>query len=418
MHPGSHNRSHGQRFIRRYHNRGVVHVGRRPHKRYFLWAKASFRAGDVMVSFLAQGVKRIVAFFVHRRLATLMVSEIADTARLPAVANGRTQSQVITGKIRHQKSSPSAKFEMSFAAQGLPIVDHRTFPFLRRPEAIWTNIITMASVTRRSFTASLVAPVLASAAKLRKSNLGVQIYTVRNILANDPAKVLRDIHAIGYTELEATADTLAKNWPAIEASGLKRVSAHLNTKPTDEQFADVKAKGFQYAVVPYIPPDQRGGVDVMKKLAASLQDSGKRASAHGLQLCYHTHAFEYQPMEGTTPFEILMGETDAALVKLELDIFWAVVAGRDPVEILGKHKGRVPLIHLKDEARGMLSATQYNEKVPKELFKEVGSGSLDIPAVLKAANEAGVQHYFVEQDQSPDAMASLRSSYAYLKTRF
>ncbi len=276
----------------------------------------------------------------------------------------------------------------------------------------------MASVTRRTLLASLAAASLAPAAKLRKDNLGVQIYTVRNIIAADPAKVLRDIHSIGYTELEATSDTLAKAWSAIEASGLKRVSVHLNTKPTDEQLADAKAKGFEYAVVPYIPPDQRGGVDVMKKLAASLQDSGKRAKDHGLQLCYHTHAFEYEPMQGTSPFQILMGETDPKLVMLELDIFWAAVAGHNPVEIIAKHHGRIPLLHVKDKAKGMLPEAQFNEKVPKELFKEAGNGSIDIPAVLKAADAAGTKHYFVEQDQSPDPIESLRESYAYLSKRF
>ena len=268
-------------------------------------------------------------------------------------------------------------------------------------------------LTRRAF-ASLISASLLSAAKLSKKNLGVQIYTVRNILAADPAKVLSEVHALGYTEMEATLDTLKSSWPAMQSSGLKPVSAHLNTAPTDEQFADVKSKGFEYAVVPYIPPAQRGGVPVMKKLAESLQDSGKRAHEHGLQLCYHTHAFEYEGMEGTTPLQILMGETDPKLVKLELDIFWAVVAGHNPVDLLAKYKGRVPLLHLKDKTKGMLPEAQFNEKVPKELFSEVGSGSLDIPAVLKAANTAGVQHYFVEQDQSPDPLASLRKSYMYL----
>jgi len=279
-------------------------------------------------------------------------------------------------------------------------------------------MLTMAPITRRSFAAFLAASGIASAAKLSKSNLGVQIYTVRSILPADPAKVANEIRAIGYTEMEATSDNLTKSWPALQASGLKPVSVHLNTHPTDEQLADAKSKGFEYAVVPYISPEQRGGVDVMKKLAASLQDSGKRARDHGLQLCYHSHAFEYEPMQGTTPLQILMGETDPSLVKLELDIFWAAVAGYDPVEVIKTYSGRIPLLHLKDKAKGMLPEAQYNEKVPKELFKEVGNGSIDIPAVLKAADAAGTRHYFVEQDQSPDPIASLRQSYAYLSKRF
>ena len=280
----------------------------------------------------------------------------------------------------------------------------------------------MSSSTRRTFVAQsaalLAASKLAFADKLRKNNLGVQLYTVRNIIASDPAKVLQQIREIGYGEIEATADTLKEAWSAIKNSGLKAISVHLNTNPTDAELADAKTKGFEYAVVPYIPPAMRGGVDVMKKLAASLQAAGKRAQSHGLQLCYHSHAFEYQPMDGTTPLQILMGETQPDAVKLELDIFWAAVAGHNPVDLLKTYSGRIPLLHLKDKQKGVPAKPQYNENVPKDAFKEIGNGSIDIPAVLTAANAAGVKHYFVEQDQTPDPIASLRQSYAYLSKHF
>ncbi len=280
----------------------------------------------------------------------------------------------------------------------------------------------MSSSTRRTFVAQsaalLAASKLAFADRLRQNNLGVQLYTVRNIIKNDPAKVLQQIREIGYAEIEATADTLKIAWSAIQNSGMKVISVHLNTNPTDEELADAKTKGFEFAVVPYIPVGMRGGVDVMKKLAASLQAAGKRAQAHGLQLCYHSHAFEYEPMDGTTPLQILMGDTQPDIVKLELDIFWAAVAGHNPVDLLKTYSGRVPLLHLKDKQKGVPAKPQYNENVPKDAFKEIGNGSIDIPAVLTAANTAGVKHYFVEQDQTPDPIASLRQSYTYLSKHF
>ena len=285
-----------------------------------------------------------------------------------------------------------------------------------------TYAVSMSSSTRRAFVAQsaalLAASKLAFADRLRKNNLGVQLYTVRNIIGSDPAKVLKEIRDIGYGEVEATADTLKEAWTAIQNSGLKAISVHLNTNPTDAELADAKSKGFEYAVVPYIPPAMRGGVDVMKKLAANLQAAGKRAQAHGLQLCYHSHAFEYEPMDGTTPLQILMGETQPDAVKLELDIFWAAVAGHNPVDLLKTYSGRVPLLHLKDKEKGVPAKPQYNENVPKDTFKEIGNGSIDIPAVLTAANAAGVNHYFVEQDQTPDPIASLRQSYTYLSKHF
>ncbi len=281
----------------------------------------------------------------------------------------------------------------------------------------------MSFLSRRAFVAQtaalLPAAKLASAMeKMTQSNLGVQLYTVRNILGSDPEGVLKKIKQIGYGEAEATADTLAKDWTAIQSSGLKALSIHLNLDPTDEQLADVKSKGFEYAVIPYVAVPQRGGVEVMKKLAASFQKAGERAKSHGLQLCYHNHAFEFQPMGGTTPLEILMGETKPDDVKLEMDIFWVTVAGHDPVELLKKYSGRVPLLHLKDKKKGQPANAQYNENVPKDTFKEDGNGSIDIPAVLSAADAAGVQHYFVEQDQSPDPIASLQQSYKYLSGHF
>lgn len=155
---------------------------------------------------------------------------------------------------------------------------------------------------------------------------------------------------------------------------------------------------------------------MFKQMAAMLNKSGKLANENALSLCYHNHAFEFEPRDGTTGLEIMLSETDPALVSLELDIFWASVAGHNPVDLLQKYSGRVRLIHLKDKAKGI--ATQYNEKVPPATFKEIGNGSLNIPAILAAADSAGAQHYFVEQDQSPDPIASLRQSYQYLSKQF
>jgi sugar phosphate isomerase/epimerase len=198
------------------------------------------------------------------------------------------------------------------------------------------------------------------------------------------------------------------------------VSAHVDgtilqdeTGKRDAALESLKKRGFEYVVFPYVAPNLRGGMDVYKRMAASFNKIGEKAKSTGLTFCYHNHAFEFQPMDGTTPLQTLLGDTDKNLVSLELDIFWVSVAGHDPVEMLKAHGDRIRLMHLKNKAAGM--AVQYNEKVPKEAFKEVGNGSLDIPAVLKAAAKTDVKHYFVEQDQTPgDPIASLRQSYQYL----
>ncbi|MDQ2841392.1 MAG: sugar phosphate isomerase/epimerase [Acidobacteriota bacterium] len=288
----------------------------------------------------------------------------------------------------------------------------------------------MSRTSRRVFVAQSAALVPMAKAlfayeSFRASNLGVQLYTVRNVIGKDPAATLQAIQKIGYTEIEGIYATLDEIWPALKQTSLQPVSVHIDESifmkggsELDSALANVKQRGFQYVVVPYIPVQQRGGVDMFKRLAETLNKSGERAQSHGLKLCYHNHAFEYKPLDGKTGLEMLMNDTEKSLVSLELDIFWASVAGHDPVELLKTYSGRVLLLHLKDKSRTFTN-TQYNENVPHETFKEVGSGSVDIPAVLKAADTAGVQHYFVEQDQTPgDPIESLRKSFEYLETQF
>ena len=277
--------------------------------------------------------------------------------------------------------------------------------------------------SRREFlqTTSLAMALGATGRTAQLKTLGVQLYTVRTLLPQKAQETLNAIRAIGYQEVEATYALLDGIWPALQASGLKPVSIHLDSKAVTQGnpdelgpiFDKLKKRGFQYAVFPYLPEPERGGVEVIKKIAEKLNRAGEKCRAAGMSFCYHNHAFEFATENGATLFQVMLDNTDPKLVGIEMDAFWVSVAGGDPAAMIQKLAGRVPLLHLKDKAEG--TPVMYKESVPRTTFKEVGNGVVDWPKVLRAAAAAKVAHYFVEQDQTPgDPVESLRQSFGYL----
>jgi sugar phosphate isomerase/epimerase len=277
--------------------------------------------------------------------------------------------------------------------------------------------------SRREFlqATSLAAALSAAGRGAQLKTLGVQLYTVRTVLPQKPEETLNAIRAIGYQEVEATYAGLDTLWPVLQASGLKPVSIHLDSKLVTQGnidelspiFDKLKQRGFQYAVFPYLPEPERGGIDVIKGISEKFNRAGEKCRAAGMSFCYHNHAFEFATEKGATLFQVMLDNTDKKLVAYEVDVFWVSVAGLDPVEMIQKLSDRVLLLHLKDKAEG--TPVMYKESVPRTAFKEVGNGVVDWPKVLRAAAAAKVAHYFVEQDQTPgDPVDSLRQSFAYL----
>jgi sugar phosphate isomerase/epimerase len=285
--------------------------------------------------------------------------------------------------------------------------------------------------TRREWLHAAAAGTLAAAAgvNLRAASRpwGVQIYTVRSMFKDQAAAAFKAIADIGYKELELLSESLAEHAKLASDVGLVPVSLHIpsgavmgsgmGAGTSIEVVAErAKAAGIKYLVVSYLMPNERNQPGFMDKFIDAMNTAGEKVKQAGLQLGYHNHAFEFEKRpDGATVLEAMMAKWDRGLVKLEMDVFWVSVAGTDPVALLQKYSGRVALMHVKDKEAG--TPTETSEmKVPRTAFKEVGSGSLDIRAILKAGETAGVEHYFVEQDQTPgDPIASLRKSFAYLQ---
>ena len=295
----------------------------------------------------------------------------------------------------------------------------------------------MLSTSRRTFLAGAAAlPAVLAAGKFSKP-LGLQMYTVRTLMPKDPQGTLAEVAKIGYSSIEPGHAQMAKLAPILKDLKLstpslgfelplitgdfgpnKAAAEQLKGYTWEKGIEEAKGYGAKFMGISYISPAERaGGLDFYKKFADQMSAAGEKSRKAGLQLTYHHHSFEFEPINGVRPFDILLERFDKQAVKFEIDTFWLKLGGNDPVEMLTKLKGRVALMHLKDVLKG--AATNYSEgKVAPDTFKEVGSGMLDFPAIIKAADAAGAQHYIVEQDQwvNSTPLDSARKSYNYLRS--
>lgn len=271
-------------------------------------------------------------------------------------------------------------------------------------------------------------PLFAEAAKSPYlSQLGIQLYTLRNEIAKDVNATIKSVAAAGYKQVEMygfpNCDAMVK---AARDSGLALNSSHFEAdsvvNPKDDSYSDFskildKAKevGLKHLVIPYLADGNRKTLDDYKKVAAHANKAAALAKAAGIQLSYHNHNFEFEPKEnGVSGFDVFIKEFSADM-KFELDAFWVKAGGLDPVELVNKLKGRVTQLHLKDLKKD-IPIPSYGTGLPADAFQEVGDGIIAMAPLLAAAQQAGVEHCHVEQDQSPDALASIKQSIDFLKT--
>jgi sugar phosphate isomerase/epimerase len=264
---------------------------------------------------------------------------------------------------------------------------------------------------------------------------GVQLYTVRDLVLKHPLDTLQAIADIGYREVEMLRNQVALLTPYLKKVALRPVSLHFETPLLTGnwkawQHADMPAvepgvtfddtvalgrdHGFQYLVFNYLAPEERLGLDFYRALADKLNSAGLKCRSAGLRFCYHNHDFEFEPTPGGRPIDTLLASLDKKLIGLEVDTFWVSMAGVDAAAYLRQNAGWVELVHLKDRAPG--TPVHYDiASVPNDTFREIGNGDLPIREILLAASQAGVKHYLVEQDFSPDPIRSLRQSYTDLR---
>ncbi|MCU0623501.1 MAG: sugar phosphate isomerase/epimerase [Gemmatimonadaceae bacterium] len=241
--------------------------------------------------------------------------------------------------------------------------------------------------------------------------IGIQLYSVRSLMAQDFDGTLRALAGIGYREVEFAGwfgRTPAQVKAAVAAAGLTAPSAHVDLAAFRADPAKLCAEhaeaGHQTVVIAWMLPAERKTLDDWKRRADEFQRFAEAAKRAGLGFGYHNHEFEFMPIDGTVPFELLTTRTDPALVRLELDLYWATVAGVDPLAWMRRWPGRVRMVHVKDRsAEGKMV--------------DVGAGVIAFDALLREARRLGLAHVFVEHDAPADPMGFARASYAWLSRR-
>ena len=276
-------------------------------------------------------------------------------------------------------------------------------------------------MNRRDFLASAVAVGISSryglsAAEHQIQKIGVQLYTVRELLKNDFEGTLHQVARIGFKEVEfATyfSDLDKLNPPAkrvreiLDGDGVAAPSGHvpyatLSPENWPRVLEAAAILGHKYIVNPSIDRDLAKQADGWKRAAETFNRAGQEASRSGIQLAYHNHTEEFKPLEGKLPYDILLSESDPKLVKMEMDLGWAHMGGANPLEYFAKYPGRFPLVHVKDfDKDGTMT--------------EVGKGVIDWKGIFAKADLAGIKHYFVEHDEPKTPMESIQVSYGYLQ---
>ena len=249
--------------------------------------------------------------------------------------------------------------------------------------------------------------------------LGVQLYTVRQVAEKNLPETLKKIRGIGYDEVETYGGSYM--YPAaqlkymIEQAGLRAPSGHFDYNTLLEQLPYANQMGLQWVVCPMIPHSM-WTLEGFHAAAKQFNEFGRRAKDLGMRFAFHNHDYEFANYGGgKTGYEVLVAETDPELVFFELDCYWAVQAGHDPLTMLKKMGRRIRMLHLKDRKPGF--AVSYNMGPSSAHFLPVGKGSIDWKPILAEAERLEMTQYFVEQDDTyGHPFKSIRESYKDLRT--
>jgi sugar phosphate isomerase/epimerase len=250
--------------------------------------------------------------------------------------------------------------------------------------------------------------------------LGLQLYSLRAQFAKDVPGTLDKVKAMGFEYCETAGTyglTPEKFKSELDARGLKCVSAHFPYEKFRDDVEgcarDAAALGAKYAGCAWIAHKGAFTEQDCREAAKVFNHAGEALAKHGIKFFYHTHGYEFQPYGSETLFDLLLGLTKPEFVTYEMDIFWVVHGGQNPVSLFEKYGDRFALVHLKD----MKVSTPINLLTGSSDVRNdvaMGTGRIDYQRILPAAKKAGVKWYFIE-DESPTSEKQIPQSMRYLK---
>jgi len=271
--------------------------------------------------------------------------------------------------------------------------------------------------------AALLPSFACSAAAVKGKTVGIQLYSLREQIPHDVKGVIEKVAKAGYKEVETYGYSAKGGYWGLDAkafksllsaNGLKSPSGHFGIddfitsgnkellKPIIEGAAAVDN---HYFTVPYLGEPLRKSLEDYKKVTARLNEAAELVKQAGLKLAYHNHDFEFKPYEGgATGYELMLNGTDKNLISFEMDLYWVVRSGNDPVALFNKYPGRFVMWHVKDM-----------DKANHALNTEIGTGTIDFRNIYKHAKQSGLEHLIVEQENfKKDAFVSIKESFDYV----
>lgn len=251
------------------------------------------------------------------------------------------------------------------------------------------------------------ASALGSTQKLKE--FALQLYTLRDVMPKDPKGVLKQVAAMGYKQIESFEGAKGMFWGMkntefkkyMDDLGMQIISSHCDINKDFERKANEAAEiGMKYLIDPWVGPQKN--IDTFKKTAETFNARGEVCKKLGLRFGYHNHDYPFVPVDGEKPMDVMIQGTDPSLVDFEMDIYWVVTAGEDPIKWFEKYPNRFRLSHIKDRKKN----TPLSDK---DASCVAGNGEIDFTKILKAGKKNGLEYFIIEQEHY-DAITSLEAA--------